>query len=257
VRSSDLVAILTPDHIHKELFENEIYKNMRPRQTFLFAHSMSVHFGLVQQPSDVNFVLVAPHGPGTRLREKYLEGDGLLSFIAATKGSSAECIKLAAAYAKAVGCSRHEVIVTDFAAEAVGDIFGEQAVLCGGLSALLKAGFDTLVASGLPPHNAYIECIHQLDLIIDLIKRYGIDGMYDRISTTAAFGSLMAEDKIITPAVKKSMRDILKKISEGRFTSELMKDYEKSFPKLKALKNKKRNTILEETAARFRREILN
>ena len=177
VKNSDLISILIPDHKHKELFENELVGAIKKGQIFIFAHSFSVHFKLVKPPENVDFVLVAPHSPGVRLREKYLSGDGVLSFIGRTETSSKNSLNIAAAYAKAIGCANKGAIVATFAEEAIGDIFGEQAVLCGGLSALLKAGFDTLINAGLPPHNAYIECVYQLDLIVDLIKKYGIAGM--------------------------------------------------------------------------------
>ncbi len=251
VKNSDLISILIPDHKHKELFDNGLYDVCRKGQIFVFAHSLSVHFKLVKQPEAVDFVLVAPHGPGVRLRERYNAGKGLLAFISRTEISSKKSLRLAAAYAGAIGCARAGLIETSFASEAIGDIFGEQAVLCGGLSALLKAGFETLVKGGLSPHNAYIECVYQLDLIVDLVKKYGINGMYDRISTTAAFGSLMAEDDIINAGSKKAMVSILKNIQSGNFIDELLADYENSFKKLKSNMNKKRSANLDKMAVLF------
>ncbi|MCD6161410.1 MAG: ketol-acid reductoisomerase [candidate division Zixibacteria bacterium] len=250
-RNSDLISILIPDHKHKELFNNELCRVIKKDQVFIFAHSLSVHFKLVKQPKDVDFILVAPHSPGIRLREKYLSGEGVLAFIGQTEASSKKSLNIAAAYAKAIGCARKGVIATTFAEEAIGDIFGEQAVLCGGLSALLKAGFDTLIEAGLPPQNAYIECVYQLDLIVDLIKKYGIAGMYDKISATAAFGSFQAEDMIINKKSKSAMNLIMKKVKAGKFADELLDDYSNSFKKLKAYKKEKRHPNLDKMALFF------
>jgi ketol-acid reductoisomerase len=200
---------------------------------------------------------VAPHGPGQLLREKYLRGESILAFIAKTDNSPAKCLKPAMAYAKAIGCAGNGLIKTTFEHEAIGDIFGEQAILCGGLSALLKAGFDTLIKAGLPPANAYIECVYQIDLIIDLIKKYGIEGMYNRISTTAAYGALMAEDKVINPVSKKAMSKILGEIKKGKFVKDMMSDYDKSFKKLKSNKLKKRPLLLDRMALLFNRKFGN
>jgi ketol-acid reductoisomerase len=250
-RNADVIAILIPDHKHKELFEDILYPAMRPGQTFIFAHGLSVHFRLVKQPDNVDFILVAPHGPGIRLRQRFLDGRGLTAFIARSGKSSKQSLKLAAAYAKAIGCSREGIIVTDFGEEAVGDIFGEQAVLCGGLSALMKAGFNTLVRSGLPPENAYLECIYQIDLIVDLIKKYGIDGMYERISTTAAFGSVMAESKLFGAQSDKAFVELLKDIQTGEFMNELMADYKNDFKKYKSARKKVDMPSLDKVARYF------
>ena len=255
VKNADLISILIPDHKHKELFENDLYRVCKKRQTFIFAHSLSVHFKLINQPSGVNFILVAPHGPGVRLRERFLAGKSVLAFIGRTEISTKKSLKLAAAYAKAIGCAGKGLIETSFESEAIGDIFGEQAILCGGLSALLKAGFKTLIKAGISPENAYIECVYQLDLIVDLIKKHGIGGMYDKISTTAAFGSLMIEDEIINDKSKQSMDSLMRKIKSGKFSRELIKDYENSFIKLNKIKKSKDYKLLDEMALFFNKKI--
>jgi ketol-acid reductoisomerase len=251
VKDADVISIMIPDHLHQELFENELGRVIKKGQTYVFAHALSVHFNLVIQPNDVDFALVAPHGPGLRLREKFISGKGVPAFIAKTDISSKRALKIAGAYAKAIGCSRAGLLVTSFAEEAIGDIFGEQAVLCGGLAALLKSGFDALVKEGFPPQNAYIECVYQLDLIVDLIKKYGIGGMYERISTTAEYGSYLAEDKIINAGSKKAMQSMLKRIKSGKFTAELMDEYQRSFKKLHRYRNKKWPSKLDEMARYF------
>ena len=247
----DLIAVLVPDHKHQELFTNELYSIMKPGQVFIFAHGLSVHFHLVKQPSGVDFILVAPHSPGIGLREKYIEGKSITAFIGNTEKSSPISLKLAKSYAQAIGCPASGLIQTSFADEAIGDIFGEQAVLCGGLSALLKAGFNTLVKAGLPPENAYLECIYQIDLIVDLIKRHGIDGMYDRISTTAAYGAAKAEPKIIDSHTQEAMAKLLKEIKSGKFTANLMNDYHKEFTELKKQRKKVSVPILDNMAKLF------
>jgi len=253
VKNADIVVILIPDHKHKELFESVIHKTIKSGQVFIFAHALSVHFKLVKQPDGVDFTLVAPHGPGLRLRERFKAGKGITAFIGRTDESSEESLNTAAAYAKAIGCARAGLMVTGFAEEAIGDIFGEQAVLCGGLSALLKGGFQSLVKIGIPPENAYLECVYQLDLIVDLIKKYGIDGMYERVSTTAAFGGLAVESKIINDRSLEAMRSMLDKINSGEFTDELMADYGNSFARLKEYRAKRRLKALDDMAVFFDR----
>ncbi|MCP4583143.1 MAG: ketol-acid reductoisomerase [candidate division Zixibacteria bacterium] len=251
VKKADIIVILIPDHKHKELFERDIDKAIKREQTFIFAHALSVHFKLIKQPTGVDFVLVAPHGPGLRLRERFKDGKGITAFIGRTDDSSKDSLKTAAAYAKAIGCARAGLMITDFADEAIGDIFGEQAVLCGGLSALLKAGFDSLVKSGISPENAYLECVYQLDLIVDLIKKFGIHGMYEKISTTAALGGLAVESEIINKQSRGAMQSILDKIVSGKFTDELMADYGNSFARLKKYQKQRRNRILDDMAVLF------
>jgi ketol-acid reductoisomerase len=254
VRDADIAVILAPDHKHKELFENELYPVIQAKQIFVFAHALSVHFGLISQPDGVDFVLVAPHSPGLRMRERFLGGKGVTAFIGRTELSAKKSLKIAAAYGGAIGCAKDGMFVTSFAHEAVGDIFGEQVVLCGGLSALLKSGFETLVKAGLPPENAYLECVYQIDLIVDLIKRHGIRGMYDRISKTAAFGAAMAESRIINPRSRKAMKDILKDIEKGDFVEDLMADYAKGFKKFKARQKKIDSGGMDKMAGLFSRD---
>lgn len=227
VKDADLIAVLASDQVHGELFAKQIRKAIHPGQIFIFAHALSVHFKLVKQPKEVDFVLVAPHAPGLRMRERFLQGGSVSAFIGKTDKSSQQSMRFAAAYAKAIGCNHRALVISSFADEAIGDIFGEQAVLCGGLAGLIKAGYKTLVKSGIPPHNAYLECIYQLDLIVDLIKRYGISGMYERISFTARYGGRRAENKIINAQSKRAMSELLKDIKSGIFVKKLLRDSKK------------------------------
>lgn len=251
VQNAEIIVVLVPDHKHKELFERDLQGAIYPGRTFIFAHALSVHFGLVRQPENIDFLLVAPHGPGIRVREKYLAGEGVTAFIGRTDKSSKGCLKLAASYAVAMGCDKAGMIETSFHDEAVGDIFGEQAVLCGGLAGLLKSGFDTLVHAGLPPENAYLECVYQLDLIVDLIKKYGIGGMYDRISVTAALGSMKAESKIINRQSRKAMKAMLKNIESGKFANDLIVEYKSGFKNLIKAQNKNHKMLFDDIAKFF------
>jgi len=255
VADADLIVILAPDHKHPEVFKNDLNDISLAGKTFVFAHAMSVHFGLVDQPEETSFVLVAPHGPGLRVREKYLENKGVIAFIAATQESSEGSLNLAAAYAGAIGCGRAGLIETSFADEAIGDIFGEQAVLCGGLAALLMAGYDTLTRGGMPPENAYLECLYQIDLIVDLIKKYGISGMYERISLTAAAGSFEAEPLIINDQSKKSMFELLEQIKSGKFSEDLIADYHEDFKEFNKQKKQRESLPIDLIAESLRKKL--
>ncbi|HVP36126.1 MAG TPA: ketol-acid reductoisomerase [Terriglobales bacterium] len=240
----NIISVLAPDHTHKELYEDSIRKNLSPEKALVFAHAYSIHFGLIKPSEFVDVVLVAPHGPGVLVRELFLEGKGVRSFIAVEKNYSGKALDKALAYAKGIGSTKAGVIQTTFEDEAIGDLFGEQAVLCGGLSELLKAGFETLVESGLPPENAYLECVYQLDLIVELIKKYGIAGMFDRISQTAEYGSYLSGKKIID---KNQMTKVLSGIKNGKFTGRWMKEYENGMKNYKKMKRYWKNHLLQKT----------
>jgi ketol-acid reductoisomerase len=232
----DIITILAPDHLHKEIYQQQIKPNLRPRKTLVFACGFSVHFRLVIPPDFVDVILVAPHAPGKVMRELFEGGKGVPGFIAIQQNKSGMAKKTALAYAKAIGCTRAGVFETTFGDEAIGDLFGEQVVLCGGLSELLKTGYDVLVEGGLPPENAYLECVHQLDYIVSTIKSYGLAGMFTRISKTAEFGSYVTGKRVISKQTKKEMKKILKEIKNGKFAEIWMKEYEggmKNYLKLK------------------------
>ena len=234
----DIIAFLFPDHLHQEVYLAEVAPELFPGKTLLFAHGFSIHFGLIKPPDMVDVILVAPHAPGELMRERYLHEKGVACFVAVHTDYSNAARSTALAYAKALGCGRSGVFETTFKDEAVGDIFGEQVALCGGLSELLEAAFETLVIGGLSPGNAYLECVQQLDLIVELIKKYGIAGMYDRISDVAEYGAYSIKGKIINDHSRRAMRAILEDIKKGRFTNKLMKDYRKGFPNYHKKKRK-------------------
>ncbi|MEW5702212.1 MAG: ketol-acid reductoisomerase [Candidatus Zixiibacteriota bacterium] len=217
VDQSDIVCVLAPDHLHGELFTQDMRAHLRDGQMLVFAHASSIHFGLIKPPATVDVVLVAPLGPGQRLRELRGRPDGVPCFVAVHQDASGQARATALALARAIGCIPAGAIETTFADEAVGDLFGEQAVLCGGLGALLEAGVETLVAHGLSPAKAYLECVYQLDLIVDLVKSEGLAGMYARISPTAAYGALVGGEQIISKPTRRAMDRLWRDVASGWF----------------------------------------
>ncbi len=251
-KRGDIIAMLAPDHLHKVIFRKQVMPNLLPGKTLVFACGFSIHFQLVVPPEFVDVILVAPHAPGRVMRELFVGGKGVPAFIAVHQNRSGIAKNTALAYAKAIGCTRAGVFETTFEDEAIGDLFGEQAVLCGGLSELLKTGYDVLVEGGLPPENAYLECVHQLDYIVSTIKSYGLAGMFDRISKTAEFGAYITGNRIIGPRAKKEMKTILKEIKEGKFAREWMKEYEGGMKNYNKMKRQKATHPLERISKKIR-----
>ncbi len=223
VERADVIIFAFPDHLQPRTFDREIAPALRRDQTLLFLHGTAIAFGLIQPPADVDVIMLAPHAPGLAVREKYLDGTSISCFWAIHQNPSRKAKSTLSAVAKRLGIavSRNTFIKTTFADEAVGDLFGEQAVLCGGLTQLIHAGFETLIQRGISPDNAYLEVCYQLDLIINLIKRFGIEGMFGRISVAAAYGSLMTGPKIIDAHVRRHMKAALEEITSGRFPRRL------------------------------------
>ncbi|HWR82832.1 MAG TPA: ketol-acid reductoisomerase [Candidatus Deferrimicrobium sp.] len=218
---SDVVCFAFPDYIHGKVFERQIAAFLRPQTTLWFLQGLSVHFGFLNPPENCDVILIAPHAPGAAVRENYVSGRPFSGFYAVHQDATGKASRTALALAQGIGIPESRLIATSFADEAVGDLFGEQAVLCGGLAALIKNGFEVLVENGIPPENAYLEVAYQLDLIIDLVKRYGIEGMLKRISVTARYGSLRAGGKIIDNSVRERMQQIFRGIRVGRFAHSL------------------------------------
>jgi ketol-acid reductoisomerase len=255
VGRSDIISVLIPDHKHKELFDN-INPDLIIGKAFIFAHGLSVAFGLVKLPASSDLILVAPHGPGMRLRELYLAGRPFTAFWAVANDASGEARKIAKSYAAAIGCSPANLFKSSFRDEAVGDIFGEQAVLCGGLTGLLDSGFETLVHHGLSPESAYLECIYQLDLIVDLIKKYGPAGMFERISKTAAFGSLRSKDKLFGNNIRRKMDRLYGQINSGRFARALLAENKAGMKSLKNFLKTYDRSLLQKTHDKLTRRLL-
>jgi len=221
VAKSDIVCFAFPDHLHGRVYKKDIEKYLSPNSTLWFLHGMSIHFRFIVPPENCDVILIAPHAPGAAVREKYLSKRSLSAFYAVHRDSSGRALKTTFELTQAVGIAKKGLAPTSFEAEAVGDLFGEQAVLCGGMAALIKNGFEVLVENGIPPENAYLEVAYQLDLIIDLIKQYGIEGMFKRISVAARYGSLLSGPKIIDESVKKRMARVYREIQSGRFPRKL------------------------------------
>lgn len=214
---ADIVCFAFPDHLHGRVFRKEIAPSLKPGATLLFLHGLSVHFGLVKPPSDCDVVLLAPHAPGAAVREKYLGDRSVSAFYAIHQDRSRKASRTLFSLAASIGIQKRRLVRTTFRDEAVGDLFGEQAVLCGGLAMLIKTGFELLVERGIKPANAYLEVAYQLDLIAALIKRHGVTGMLNRISVAARYGSIQSGPKIIDSYTKARMRRILAAVESGRF----------------------------------------
>jgi ketol-acid reductoisomerase len=253
VHSGDIISVLAPDHLHGEIYQREIEPNLYPGKTILFACGLSIHFKLIVPPDDVDVIMVAPHAPGVVMRNLFVEGKGVPCFISVQKDASGNAKNTALAYAQAIGCTRSGVFETTFQDEAIGDLFGEQVVLCGGVPELLKAGFEVLVEAGLPPENAYLECVHQLDSIVNTIKSKGFTGMYDRISKTAEYGAYLSGRKIIDGRVKERMTKILKEIKDGSFVKGWIKEYKSGMKNYRKQKQQVAKHPVEKVSRKIRK----
>jgi ketol-acid reductoisomerase len=214
---ADFIVILTPDHTQRAVYEDAVAPNLAPGDTLLFAHGFNIRFGEIAPSADIDVILVAPKAPGHRVRELFVEGAGVPSLVAVHQDRSGHALDDALAYAKALGSTRAGVLRTTFAEETETDLFGEQAVLCGGASALVKAGFETLVANGYQPEVAYFECLHELKLIVDLMYRGGLNYMRHSVSDTAEYGDYAAGDRIVTAETRKAMQTLLDEVKDGSF----------------------------------------
>jgi ketol-acid reductoisomerase len=216
----DLVMILAPDELHAQVWESGVGEGVEPGNLVLFGHGFSIHYGTVTPPPDVDVALVAPKGPGHLVRRQYLEGSGVPALVAIHQDATGNAQKLALAYAKGIGGTRAGVFETSFREETETDLFGEQAVLCGGVSELVQAGFDTLVEAGYNPQMAYFECLHELKLIVDLMYEKGLSGMRYSISNTAEYGDYTRGNRVITDETRTAMKQILGEIQSGEFARE-------------------------------------
>ncbi len=234
-KQADYLQILLPDEVQAAVYETEIKPYLRAGQVLGFSHGFNIHFGQIVPPADVDVIMVAPKGPGHLVRRTYTEGGGVPAILAVEQNASGQADALGLAYAKGIGATRSGVIRTTFKEETETDLFGEQTVLCGGLSHLVMAGFETLVEAGYQPEIAYFECCHEMKLIIDLIYEGGIANMRYSISDTAEWGDLVTGPKIVTDETKKAMKQALKEIQEGQFAREWILENKAGRPKFKAL----------------------
>ena len=215
VEASDIIMILVNDEKQAALYQKDIKDHLSEGKTICFAHGFNIHFKQIVPPADINVIMIAPKGPGHTVRSQYVGGKGVPCLVAVYQDPSGNSMEIAKAYAAAIGGARGGILETTFKEETETDLFGEQAVLCGGVTALMEAGFNTLVEAGYKPENAYFECIHEMKLIVDLIFNAGFEGMRYSISDTAEFGDYMTGSRIITDAVKAEMKQVLKEIQDG------------------------------------------
>jgi len=252
VRKADVIMLAVPDMKQPEIYENDILPNLEKGKTLAFTHGLAIHYGLITPPKGVDVIMIAPKGPGHVVRSQYVEGKGVPALIAVQKGSSKDAKKVALAWAKGVGGTRAGVIQTTFKEECETDLFGEQAVLCGGASALVMAGFETLVEAGYQPEMAYFECLHELKLIVDLMVESGVSGMRFSISETAEWGDYISGPRVVNASSKKAMKAILKDIQSGKFTKNWVKEYKDGLPNYKQFQKDGANHPIEKTGQRLR-----
>ncbi len=248
----DLVMILAPDELQGRLFADDIAPALSDGDALLFAHGFSVHFGQIVAPAGVDVLMVAPKGPGHLLRRTFTEGAGIPGLVAVGQDATRGAMPLALAYAKGIGCTRAGVIETTFAEETESDLFGEQVVLCGGLTELVRAAFDTLVEAGYNPDLAYFECLHELKLIVDLMYEKGISGMRYSISNTAEYGDLTRGRRIITDETRAEMRRILEEIQTGQFAKEWLTENQVGRPVFNAMARRDAEHPVEDVGRRLR-----
>jgi ketol-acid reductoisomerase len=248
----DLVMILVPDELHHDVYENEVRDGIAEGNMLLFGHGFSVHYGEVEPPPGVDVALVAPKGPGHLVRRQFTEGSGVPGLIAVAQDSSGRAKDVALAYARGIGCTRGGVIETTFKDETETDLFGEQAVLCGGASELVQAGFQTLVEAGYDPQMAYFECLHELKLIVDLMYEKGLQGMRFSISNTAEYGDYTRGKRVITEETRDHMRAILREIQSGDFAREWIAENRAGQENFKRMRAEQASSQIETTGKDLR-----
>ena len=251
-KAGDLVNILLPDEVQGDLYRSDIRPNLEKGNVLLCSHGFNVHFGQVVAPQGVDSALVAPKGPGHLVRSEYERGGGVPSLIAMEPGASEESKQLALAYAKGIGGTRGGVIETTFAEETETDLFGEQVVLCGGVSALVKAAFETLVEAGYQPEMAYFECMHELKLIVDLFYQGGLNYMRYSVSNTAEFGDYTRGSRIVNEQTKQEMKKILDEVQSGQFAKEWILENKANQPTFQAHRRRDRNHLIEKVGKELR-----
>lgn len=223
-KAADVIMVLIPDERQAEMYKQNIAPHLTAGKALMFAHGFNIHYGQIVPPADVDVLMIAPKGPGHTVRSEYVEGKGVPCLIAVHQDATGKAQDIGLAYAAGIGGARAGVLETTFRTETETDLFGEQAVLCGGVCALMQAGFETLVEAGYDPRNAYFECIHEMKLIVDLIYQSGFEGMRYSISNTAEYGDYITGPKIITEDTKKAMKQILKDIQDGTFAKDFLLD---------------------------------
>ncbi len=250
--AADWIMILLPDEVQPNVYRQEIQPHLKAGKVLSFAHGFNIHFGQIIPPSDVDVVMIAPKGPGHLVRRTYEQGQGVPALFAVHQNASGEARERAMAYAKAIGGTRAGILETTFREETETDLFGEQAVLCGGLCALIKAGFDTLVEAGYQPELAYFECLHEVKLIVDLIVEGGLANMRNSISNTAEYGDYTRGPRIITEKTREEMKKILKEIQSGEFAREYILENQAGKPVFTAMRRKESELLIERVGKELR-----
>jgi ketol-acid reductoisomerase len=249
---ADVVMVLAPDTRQPKIYEREIVPGLTAGKTLMFAHGFSIHYETIVPPKDVDVSMIAPKAPGHRVRETYLEGGGTPALLAIHQDASGTAASLALSYAKGIGVTRAGVLQTTFAEETETDLFGEQSVLCGGVSELVKAGFDTLVEAGYQPEMAYFECLHELKLIVDLMYRGGLNYMRYSVSDTAEHGDYTGGPRVVTAETRKEMKKILDEIRNGTYARNWIEENEKGRPWFEATRAKEQEHLIERVGAELR-----
>lgn len=252
-RRGDLINILLPDEVQADIYKQSIRPHLKPGKILMCSHGFNIHFNQVEAPPGVDSLLIAPKGPGHLVRSEFVKGGGVPCLIAMNQGAREETRQLGLAYAKGIGGTRGGVIETSFAEETETDLFGEQVVLCGGVSALVTAAFDTLVEAGYQPEMAYFECMHELKLIVDLFYQGGLNYMRYSVSNTAEYGDYTRGPRIVTDQTKAEMKKILSEIQMGQFARDWILENKANAPTFKAIRRRERGQLLEEVGKNLRR----
>lgn len=249
---ADVVMVLTPDELQAEIYEKDLKDNLKSGSSLMFAHGLNIHFGLIKPRPDLDVFMVAPKGPGHTVRGEYVKGGGVPCLVAIAQDHSGNALNIALSYASAIGGGRSGVIKTTFKEECETDLFGEQAVLCGGVTALINAGFETLTEAGYAPEMAYFECLHEMKLIVDLLYEGGIANMRYSISNTAEYGDLTRGPRVVNEQTKQEMKKILSEIQSGDFVREFMNENKAGKKNFDSLRSKGKAHQIEETGAKLR-----
>ena len=255
VKAADIIMILVNDEKQAALYKNDIKANLTEGKTLCFAHGFNIHFKQIVPPADVNVIMIAPKGPGHTVRSQYVSGKGVPCLVAVAQDASGNAMEIAKAYAAGIGGARGGVLETTFKEETETDLFGEQAVLCGGVTALMEAGFNTLVEAGYQPESAYFECVHEMKLIVDLIFNAGFEGMRYSISDTAEYGDYCTGSRIITDAVKAEMKQVLKEIQNGTFAKNWILEHQVGRTCFNAARAAQADTLVAKTGAELREKM--
>jgi ketol-acid reductoisomerase len=254
-KKADIIHILIPDEIQKSIYEKEIKPYLKPGKVLGFSHAFNIYFKQIEPPEYVDVIMIAPKAPGKSVRKEYLNNFGVPGLLAVEQDYSGKAKNIGLAMAKAVGLTRVQVIETTFKEEVETDLFGEQVVLCGGLTDLIKAGFETLVEAGYQPEMAYYECLHEVKLIVDLIYQRGLNGMWEAVSNTAKYGGLTRGKRIINKQSREEMRKILAEIQSGEFAKEWINEYKNGLNQLTKLRSEEKSKQIEKIGLKLRKDI--